>query len=218
MQMTRAFSATLVLGLSLTLTLGSPADHARRRFVNKEFRLSVEAPSGTTTCAVASPGGGHQHGFSIFLRPRQCDALGPARYVMVVGNYNATFKSAPEKYLRMLCPHGKVLEPRTEEGLNFPGRESAACQCKASEKGWVLITVVAGAGRWPSGFGMPPSVPHVYYTAYLHTRPSELLVDLKTFRRILATVRTGPWAIPSRGDRCGGRGDCRCPLRFRVDG
>jgi len=175
---------------------GDPSDHQRRRLVNEEYKLSVEVPAGATTCEVTSPGGGHRHGFSILLSLGRCQTPGPVRYVMLVGDYNATFDATPERYLRMLCPHGRPLALASEpHGLSFPSRPSAVCKCDES-KGWVDVFVVAGGGQTPKGFGVPPSVPYIYYKAILHTRVSRLASDLEAFRRILATVRIGDQQVP----------------------
>ncbi len=164
---------------------------------------------GAVSCVVASPGGGHHHGFRILLSQGGCQTAAPVRYAMLVGDYNASFEPAPQQYLHTLCPRGTTLDAESREGLSFPGRASAACR-REDSKGWLDIVVVAGWGSWPKGFGMPPSVPHIYYTAFLHTRLSVRAEDLRTFKQILATVRTGRAALAHRRDLSYKNSTARC--------
>src|SRR5690348_323749 len=76
--------------LSAALLIAAASTHEPQRLENEEYGFSVVVPPGMVSCVVASPAGGHRHGFDLLLQPdaQACKSPRPQPYVMILGDYN----------------------------------------------------------------------------------------------------------------------------------
>lgn len=176
----RAAIALLWLSRAIETSAGLPPT-----VVNSEFKFSASVPATMISCEAAS--GSHPHSFTILLSPgRQgCSSSTPQPYVGLFGDYYIAYDRASAQALNLLCPRSQDAVPGELQNLGFPGHASAVCR-RDHRNGWVDVLVIAQAGSWPDKGNS--DVPHINYTAQLHTSLARLTGDLDAFKKILATM------------------------------
>lgn len=186
----------ILCGILYCIGVSDAFASATQRVSNQEFKFSVSFPAGNVVCTATS--GDQPHGFFVRLDASQidCKNLKKDTAISVISVYaynNTTFESTPEEELVGLCrerdANGKLSEGRVLKGLTFKGRHSAACRTIRAD-GSIDIYVVTQAGKWPSSHDSPDmDAPYINYTASLHTTPSRMDRDIKTFHKILKSVQ-----------------------------